>query len=75
MGFSRLPLLWRVFAINAGLLLAGTLVLVFSRGRVHASIAVVETVDLAVGLVLMLAANLLLLRRTLAPVDRLVERM
>ena len=33
MGFSRLPLLWRVFAINAGLLLAGTLVLVLSRGR------------------------------------------
>ena len=75
MGFSRLPLLWRIFAINAGLLLAGTLVLVFSRGRIHASVAVVETVDLAVGLVVMLAANLLLLRRTLAPVDRLVERM
>ncbi len=75
MSFSRLPLLWRVFAINAGLLLLGTLVLVFSRGRVHASVAVVETVDLAIGLVAMLAANLFLLRRTLAPVDRLVERM
>jgi two-component system sensor histidine kinase UhpB len=74
-GFSRLPLLWRVFAINAGLLLAGTLVLVLARGRVHASVAVIETLDLAIGLVVMLAANLLLLRPTLSPIDRLVERM
>jgi len=75
MGFQQLPLLWRVFAINAGLLLAGTLVLALSPGRIHASIAVVETLDLVVGLVLMLTANLLLLRPTLSPVDRLVERM
>ncbi len=75
MGFSRLPLLWRVFAINAGLLLAGTLVLVVARGRIHASVAVVEMVDLVVGLIVMLLANLLLLRPTLSPVDRLVERM
>jgi two-component system sensor histidine kinase UhpB len=75
MDFSRLPLLWRVFAINAGLLLIGTLVLVVARGRTGASIAVIETLDLAVGLVIMLAANLLLLRRTLSPIERLVERM
>ncbi len=75
MRFSRLPLLWRVFAINAGLLLVGTLVLVLAQGRIHASLAVVETLDLAVGLVVMLAANLLLLRPTLSPIDRLVERM
>src|SRR4051794_13001067 len=75
MRFSRLPLLWRVFAINAGLLLVGTLVLVLARGRIHASLAVVETLDLAVGLLVMLAANLLLLRPTLSPIDRLVERM
>ena len=49
MGFSRLPLLWRVFAINAGLLLVGTLVLALSAGRIHASIAVVETLDVVVG--------------------------
>lgn len=75
MGFSRLPLLWRVFAVNAAFLLAGTLVLVLARGRIHVSVAVIETVDLAVGLVVMLAANLLLLRPILSPVDRLVERM
>jgi two-component system sensor histidine kinase UhpB len=75
MRFSRLPLLWRVFAINAGILLVGTLVLVLAQGRIHASLAVVETFDLAIGLAVMLAANLLLLRPTLSPIDRLVERM
>jgi two-component system sensor histidine kinase UhpB len=75
MALSRLPLLWRVFAINAGLLLVGTLVLVLVPGRIHASLVVVETVDLVVGLIVMLAANLLLLRAALSPVDRLVERM
>lgn len=75
MRLSRLPLLWRVFAINAGLLLAGILLLALSPGRIHAPIAVVETLDLVVGLVVMLTANLLLLRPALSPVDRLVERM
>jgi two-component system, NarL family, sensor histidine kinase UhpB len=73
--FNRLPLLWRVFAINAVLLLVGTLVLALAPGRIHASLAVVESLDLAILLVVMLAANLLLLRPTLSPVDRLVERM
>ena len=75
MGFSRLPLLWRVFAINAGLLIVGTLVIVLSPGWIHASVAVVESLDVVVVLLAMLAANLLLLRPTLAPIDRLAERM
>lgn len=73
--FSRLPLLWRVFAINAVLLLVATVVLVLTPDTIHASIALVEGLDLVVVLVLMLAANLLLLRPTLTPIDRLVERM
>ena len=75
MGFSRLPLLWRVFAINASLLVLATLLLVLARGRVHASLAFLEGIDVAVGLVVMLAANFLLLRQTLRPVERLVVRM
>ncbi|MGZ4391876.1 MAG: histidine kinase [Gaiellaceae bacterium] len=75
MGSSRLPLVWRVFAINAGLLLIGSLVLVLAAGPVHASLAVVEPLDLVIGLIAMLVANFLLLRRALAPVERLVERM
>ena len=39
------------------------------------SLAVVEPLDLVIGLIAMLVANLLLLRRALAPVERLVERM
>lgn len=75
MRFSRLPLLWRVFAINAALLVVATLLLALSPVTIHASIALVEAVDLVVALVVMLTANLLLLRYTLGPIDRLVERM
>jgi two-component system, NarL family, sensor histidine kinase UhpB len=75
MRFSRLPLLWRVFAINATLLAIATLLLALTPVTIHASIALVETVDLVVALVVMLAANLLLLRRAIAPIDRLVEGM
>jgi two-component system, NarL family, sensor histidine kinase UhpB len=75
MRFSRLPLLWRVFAINATLLAVATLLLALTPVTIHASIALVEAVDLVVALVAMLAANLLLLRHTLEPIDKLVARM
>jgi two-component system sensor histidine kinase UhpB len=73
--FLRLPLLWRIFAINAALLVIATLLLALTPVTIHASLALVEGIVLAVGLAVMLAANLLLLRRTVAPIDRLVERM
>jgi two-component system sensor histidine kinase UhpB len=73
--FSRLPLLWRVFAINAALLVIATLLLALARERVHGSLAFVEGIDLAVGLAVMLAANLLVLRRTLRPIAQLAARM
>lgn len=73
--FSRLPLLWRVFAINATLLVIATLLLALTPVTIHASLALVEAVDLVVALAVMLTANLLLLRHTVAPLDRLVERM
>jgi two-component system sensor histidine kinase UhpB len=75
MRFSRLPLLWRVFAINAALLTIATVLLALTPVTIHASIAVVEAVDLVVALVVMLAANFLLLRHTLGPIDKLVARM
>ena len=75
MRFSCLPLLWKVFAINATLLAIATLLLALSPVTIHASIALVEAIDLVVALVVMLAANLLLLRHTLGPIDRLVERI
>ena len=75
MRFSRLPLLWRVFAINALLLAVATLLLAVTPVTVHASIAVLEALDLVVALVVMLVANFLLLRHTLSPLDRLIARM
>ena len=75
MRLSRLPLLWQVFAINAALLVVATLLLALTPVTVHARIAIVEGLDLGVALVVMLAANLLLLRHTLRPIHRLVERM
>jgi len=73
--FSRLPLLWRVFGINASLLVIATVLLALTPVTIHASVAFIEVLDLAVGLLVMLAANLVLLRHTLRPVHRLVERM
>ena len=75
MRFSRLPLLWRVFGINATLLVIATVLLALTPVTIHASVAFVEVLDLAVGLLVMLAANLLLLRHTLRPIHRLVDRM
>lgn len=75
MRFSHLPLLWRVFAINAALLIMATLLLALTPVEIHARIAIVEGLDLGIALVVMLAANLLLLRHTLQPIERLVEQM
>jgi two-component system sensor histidine kinase UhpB len=75
MRLPRLPLLWRVFAINAVLLAVATLLLALTPVTIHARIAIVEGLDLVVGLLVMLAANLLLLRHAFRPIGRLVERM
>ena len=75
MRFSRLPLLWRIFAVNAALLVVAGLLLALARGRIHESFAFLEGVDIAIVLVVMLGANFLLLRHILGPIERLVERM
>jgi two-component system, NarL family, sensor histidine kinase UhpB len=62
--FSGLPLLWRIFAVNAALVVLAALLLAFLEG-----------VDVALVLVLMLGADLLLLRHMLGPIGRLIERM
>jgi two-component system sensor histidine kinase UhpB len=75
MSFPRMPLHWRIFAINGVLLVVGTLLLALTPVTIHAPIALVEVVVLVLGLAAMLAANLLLLRAVLAPLGRLVRRM
>jgi two-component system sensor histidine kinase UhpB len=58
-----LPLLWRVFAGNAVVLLAATLILVLTRATVSFPVALEELLVLAGGLALMLALDVALLRR------------
>ncbi len=72
---NRLPLLWRVFAINAALYVVATALLLATPVTIHAPIALVEAFVLIGGLAVMLIANLLLLRPILGPLDRLIRRM
>jgi two-component system sensor histidine kinase UhpB len=65
------PLLWKVFAGNAAVLAIATLVLVVSPATVSFPVALWELAVLVPGLVAMLALDFVLLRRALAPLQRL----
>ncbi|GLY65379.1 HAMP domain-containing sensor histidine kinase [Amycolatopsis taiwanensis] len=65
----------RLFAINGLLFAAGTLVLAFSPATVSSPVLVTEAPVLVIGLTVMLAANALLVRRSLAPLDSLATVM
>ena len=66
-----MPLLWRVFAGNAAVLLAATLVLVLTPATVSFPVALEELLVLSGGLALMLAIDVALLRRALRPLGAL----
>lgn len=68
-------LLRRVFLVNAAVLAAATAALAFTPLTVSFPVALTEAVVLAVGLVVMLALNYVLLRRTLEPLRRLAAGM
>jgi two-component system, NarL family, sensor histidine kinase UhpB len=70
-GLESVPLFWRVFAINAAVLGLAATVLVASPATVSFPVALTEAIVLAVGLAAMLVLNFALLRRALAPLDRL----
>ena len=65
----------RVFLINGSIFALGTLVLALSPASVSERIQIAEIPVLLVGLVVMLTANGLLLRSSLAPLDRLAASM
>jgi two-component system sensor histidine kinase UhpB len=71
----RLPLFWRVFAVNAGLLALATLLLLVTPVSVSVPVRLTEALVLVLGLVAALAANVFLLRRAFAPLDVLAQRM
>lgn len=68
-------LYWRVLAINGTVLAAATLAVVLGPVSVSRHPVVSEVVVLGVGLLLMMVTNAVLLRSTLAPLDRVVREM
>jgi two-component system sensor histidine kinase UhpB len=72
---SSLPLMWRVFATNAAVLVLAFLGLVFAPVTVSVPPHLTELIVLVIGLVVMLAINLLLLRPAFRPLDELAETM
>ena len=75
MGRQQLSLYWKVCLTNGVVFLLGTVVLAFSPARVSQRVVLSEAVVLAVGLGAMFAINALLLRLSLAPVDRVIRQM
>jgi two-component system, NarL family, sensor histidine kinase UhpB len=69
------PFAWRIFAVNAVLLVAAAVALALSPATVSFPIALTEGIVLAVGLVALLIVNLLLVRRSFAPLERLTRLM
>lgn len=72
---SDLPLYWRVCLINGVVFIIGTTALALSPATVSSRVLVSEAVVLTIGLVVILATNALLLRTSLAPIDRLIRFM
>jgi two-component system, NarL family, sensor histidine kinase UhpB len=70
-----LSVFWRVFAVNAGLLGVLAALLVFTPVEIDAPIKLTQALIVIAGLAVTLAANAVLLRRALAPLDRLAQRM
>jgi two-component system sensor histidine kinase UhpB len=75
MAARPLPLFWRVFAANAGLLGLIALLLLVSPVTISAPIELAQALLIVVGLAVTLAANAFLLRRAIAPLARLARRM
>jgi two-component system sensor histidine kinase UhpB len=70
-----MTLLQRVFLGNALVVLTGALILAASPASVSPRITVGEAAVLAVGIVVVLAANLMVMRRTLTPLQQLTGEM
>lgn len=68
-------LFWRVVAINAGGLVVAALVLALSPATVSATLTITEGAVLAVGTLLLIAVNVVLLRRVFGPLERLSALM
>jgi two-component system, NarL family, sensor histidine kinase UhpB len=72
---EAVSLFWRVFAINAAVLVAAVLVLALSPATVSSRIEAGQVAVLGIGVGLVLAVNLLALRRVFSPLERLTALM
>jgi two-component system, NarL family, sensor histidine kinase UhpB len=70
-----LSLHWRIFAVNALVLAAAALLLALSPVTIHAPIRLYELAIVICGLIVMLIADIALVRRTLEPLRRLATLM
>jgi two-component system sensor histidine kinase UhpB len=70
-----IPLFWRIFAVNGGLLALIALLLLVTPVTIHAPPTLTDVLIIVVGLAITVAANVLLLRRAVAPLERLAQRM
>ena len=73
--WRRLPLFWQIFTPNVAVLIAATMVLALSPATISDPIVSREAIVIGVGLILLLAANFLVIRRALKPVEELTEVM
>src|SRR5436853_7876360 len=71
----RVGLLWRVFLINAAVVIVAALLLAVTPVTISGRITGAELGGLLVALALMLGVNLVLLRRVLLPLNRLTGMM
>jgi two-component system, NarL family, sensor histidine kinase UhpB len=72
---DRMPLAWRIFLANAAILVCAAVVLALSPATVSSPIHMTEVAVLSLGLVAILAMNLVLVRRSFAPLARLTLLM
>src|SRR5438105_9546071 len=71
----RLSLHWRIFAVNAVVLVAAALMLALSPVTIHAPIRLYELAIVICGLIVMLIADIALVRRMVEPLRRLARLM
>lgn len=71
----ELPLIWRIFLVNALVFAVGAVALAVSPATISFPIVLTEALVLAAGLVGTLLVNLVLLRRSFAPLEQLTALM
>ena len=72
---ARVSLFWRIFAVNAGLLALIAVLLVVTPVTIRPRPRSRKSLIIVAGLAVTVAANALLLRRAVAPLERLAQRM